>query len=123
MVPLLTTSTNISHDNPEESTALLGQATGSRATGSQATGSNDVWYTPPASSARADPTTALWGQTGPASDASPFSSGTDTDTESSDGVDPIEYDDIPAHFTEEQKGEFLYFAMRHAKRRWRRYMK
>ena len=35
----------------------------------------------------------------------------------------MDYQDIPAHLTDEQKGEFLYFAMRHAKRRWRRFMK
>ena len=54
---------------------------------------------------------------------SPFDSGTDTDTESSDGTEPIDYSDIPVHLTEQQQAEYLFLGYQKHKRRFRRFMK
>eukprot|EP00959_Pyramimonas_sp_CCMP1952_P100239 2096429-Pyramimonas_sp.AAC.1 len=50
-----------------------------------------------------------------------FDSGTDPDTISSDGIEPLEWSDIMQMEGANQRAEHLFWLLQQAKRRWRRF--
>ena len=84
-------------DLPEEASTLLGRESQQPST----------TVGPPAR--QHSHSTYIGDAAGPPADdpPSPYDSGTDTDTESSDGAEQIDHSDIPVHLAEEQQAQYL----------------